>query len=302
MGWITALNKYLKMIQFSHTLFALPFAGIAFILAYLESTQPTPEVIRILILVLVCMVSARSAAMGFNRYVDAEIDAKNERTKNREIPRGAISKGSAIFFILASSLLFLVASFLVNRLAFLLSFPALFVLFGYSLAKRFTLFCHLILGFAISLAPIGTWIALKEEFATIPLLLSAGLLFHISGFDVLYALQDEEFDRTNGLHSIPSKLGVTNSRRIAIAMHFIAFVCLWLAGSIAYLGFLYYISLAIVLVLWLVLHQISKNTPSSQALPIQFFQVNSWVSVILFIGIFLDRFVLLKEKFLSGIY
>ncbi|TGL45151.1 UbiA-like polyprenyltransferase [Leptospira perdikensis] len=300
MNFFKNLILYAKMVKFSHTLFALPFAGISFILAYLESTLDTGDLLRIGALVLVCMVSARSAAMGFNRYVDSEIDEKNPRTQNREIPSGKISKLSALLFIGLSSFIFIFASFFVNKLAFLLSFPALFVLFLYSLTKRFTLFCHLVLGFAISLAPLGAWIAITETVNLVPVLFSLGLLFHISAFDVLYAIQDMDFDAKENLHSIPSRLGETKSRGIAVVLHILSFVFFIFAGISAGLGVMYFLILSVIGILVLYEHKISYQYKSKD-LPIVFYQINSWISVVLFLAILFDKWNEFLLKVSSGI-
>ncbi|MDF3818306.1 putative 4-hydroxybenzoate polyprenyltransferase [Leptospira sp. 96542] len=300
MKFFKNLVLYGQMVKFSHTLFAMPFAGICFLLAYLESPLESGDLLRIALLCLVCLVSARSAAMGFNRYVDAEIDEKNPRTEMREIPAGKISKLSALLFIGLSSFVFIFASFFVNKLAFLLSFPALFVLFLYSLTKRFTLFCHLVLGLAIALAPLGAWVAVTETISLIPILFSAGLLFHISAFDVLYAIQDMDFDKKENLHSIPSKLGELNSRIIAVLLHILCFGFFIFAGYTAGLGILYFLILSVIVVLVLYEHKISY-VYRGKNLPLKFYQINSWISVVLFFAILIDKWSEFFIKISSGI-
>ncbi|MCC5814653.1 MAG: UbiA family prenyltransferase [Leptospira sp.] len=284
-------NKFMdygRMVKFSHSLFALPFAGLAAVLAFLESDLFVSDMFRLTLLIIICMVSGRSAAMGFNRYVDAEMDEKNPRTASRELPRGLISRGSVLFFIALSSFVFLFTSYLINQLAFLLSFPVLFILFFYSLAKRFTLLCHFILGFAISLAPLGAWIAIREEFAMIPFLFSIGLLTHISGFDILYAIQDADFDSKEKLHSIPAKLGLDFSFRIAFVLHIIAVIVFGFAGWFAELGLVYYISLGIIALLLIQEHRIAWQS-ATEVLPPSFYWINSVISLVLFVGILIDR-------------
>ncbi|GBF49810.1 prenyltransferase [Leptospira ryugenii] len=300
MKFIHNLVLYGKMIKFSHTLFALPFAAISFVLAYLESPLEMNELMRIGFLCLVCMVSARSAAMGFNRYVDAEIDEKNPRTENREIPAGRISKISALLFIGLSSFIFIISSFFVNKLAFLLSFPALFVLFLYSLTKRFTLFCHIVLGFALALAPLGAWIAITESISLIPISFSLGLLFHIAAFDVLYAIQDMDFDRKEDLHSIPAKLGETPSRLVAMGMHIISILVFGFAGYVSDLGMLYFLLLGLIALLIFYEHKLSWAHETKE-LPIQFYQINSYISVVLLFAIVMDKWSELMVKIVSGI-
>src|ERR1041385_3967632 len=181
--------------KFSHTVFALPFAIIGFCLAIYSGKAIFSW--EKLFLVIGCMVFARSAAMAFNRYIDREFDAKNQRTAVREIPSGIITPGSALFFVIASSLLFITATFFINPICFYLSPVALLVVLGYSYTKRFTPLCHLILGIGLSLAPIGAYLAATGHFALQPLLFSFAVLFWVSGFDIIYALQDETFDREN---------------------------------------------------------------------------------------------------------
>lgn len=279
---------YGRMVKFSHSLFALPFAGLAAIMAFLESDLFISDMVRLSVLIVICMISARSAAMGFNRYVDAEIDEKNPRTANRELPQGLIGRGAVLFFIAMSSFVFLFTSYLINQLAFVLSFPVLAILFFYSLAKRFTLLCHFILGFAISLAPLGAWIAIREEFALLPFLFSLGLLTHISGFDILYAIQDAEFDSKEKLHSIPSKLGADLSFRLAILLHIAAVLLFACAGYIAELGLVYYVSLGVACFLLIQEHRIAWQS-ATEVLPPSFYWINSIISLILFLGILLDR-------------
>jgi 4-hydroxybenzoate polyprenyltransferase len=300
MNFLKNLLLYAQMVKFSHTLFALPFAGISFVLAYLESSLELGDLLRIFFLTILCMVSARSAAMGFNRYVDSEIDEKNPRTKERELPSGKISKFSALLFIGLSSFIFIFSSFFVNKLAFLLSFPALFVLFLYSLTKRFTFFCHLVLGFAISLAPLGAWIAVTENLSLIPILFSLGLLFHIAAFDVLYAIQDMDFDTKENLHSIPSALGENNSRIIASCLHILSISFFVWAGIASELQIMYFLILSGIGILILYEHKISFDTKTKD-LPLKFYQINSWISVVLFFAILIDKWNELLLKFSSGI-
>lgn len=280
--------NYSRMVKLSHSLFALPFAGLSAILAFLESDLFPGDILRLSVLIVVCMVSARSAAMGFNRYIDAEIDKKNPRTANREIPQGILTQGSVLFFIVLSSVIFLIASYAINQLCFLLAFPALLVLFLYSLAKRFTLFCHFILGFAISLAPLGAWIAIREEFSLIPILFSLGLLTHITGFDILYAIQDADFDSHAKLHSIPARLGIPHSFQLAGILHLMAISFFLWAGWEAELGWIYYLALAFSAILLVQEHRIAW-AQATEVLPPSFYWINSVISVVLFFGILLDR-------------
>lgn len=200
-----SLSTYLSLIKFSHTIFALPFAIIGFFLA-LGHTEAHFSFSKF-VLVLCCMVFARSSAMAFNRYIDRHFDARNSRTSNREIPSGQIQPSSALLLVIISALAFVVCTYFINSLCFFLSPVALLVVLGYSYTKRFTPLCHLVLGVGLALAPVGAYIAVTEEFAWIPVLLGAAVFFWVAGFDIIYALQDDEFDRSQGLKSIPVYLG-----------------------------------------------------------------------------------------------
>ena len=206
------MRKYLSLIKFSHTIFAMPFALIGFFLA---SKDSEPEWITLLYVVL-CMVFARSAAMAFNRYIDRDIDTANPRTaKVREIPNGSIKAKSALIFVLLNCLLFIVTTYLINPLCFALSPIALITILGYSYTKRFTALCHLILGLGLALAPIGAYLAISGKFEILPVLFSLVVLFWVSGFDIIYSLQDEEFDKAQKLHSIPVLLGKKNALNLS---------------------------------------------------------------------------------------
>ncbi|WP_036041786.1 4-hydroxybenzoate octaprenyltransferase [Leptospira alstonii] len=286
---LTSLKQYGSLIKFSHTLFALPFAGIAFVLAFLKTYgKSVPDWTILSILILVSMVLARSAAMGFNRIVDTDIDAKNKRTKEREIPAGKISKRSAILFVVLSSLGFFIVSWFINPLAWRLSFPTLTILLGYSLSKRFTWLCHFILGFSIGLAPLATWVAIREEIVLEPLLWTIGLALNLAGFDILYALQDREFDQREGLYSIPARFGKKNSLRIAIFSHVLCIGFLFAAGIISNLGPVFLIFLAATGILLLQEHKIVRNS-GDDFFPPKFYRIHSFISLILFGGLLLDR-------------
>ena len=229
------LKNYLSLIKFSHTIFALPFAFIGFTLAI--SQKEYDFTLDKLIFVLLCMIFARSAAMAFNRYIDKDVDTANPRTAEiREIPNGTIKAGSALRFVIINCILFMVSSYLLNSLCFLLSPIALLVILGYSYTKRFTAHCHLILGLGLSLSPIGAYLAVTAQFDILPLLFSCIVLFWVSGFDIIYALQDENFDKQFNLHSIPVLLGQKNALRFSRLMHFIA------AVIILFIGISYFVS------------------------------------------------------------
>src|SRR5688500_14982463 len=200
---MSQIKNYLSLVKFSHTIFAMPFALIGFFLGLIAVNYKTPKPWwELFILVILCMIFARSAAMGFNRYLDAKFDALNPRTAIREIPQGIISSKNALLFVIINCIGFILCCFFINPLCFALSFVALFVVLFYSYTKRFTPLCHLVLGLGLSLAPIGSYIAVTGSFDIIPILFSVSVLFCVSGFDIIYALQDEEFDRKNNLRSI----------------------------------------------------------------------------------------------------
>ena len=209
-----------RMIRFSHTIFALPFALSAVVLAQRQAPLTGTKFFWI----IMAMVGARSAAMGVNRIADARIDSRNPRTTEREIPSGKLSIFATGLFVICFSALFILSAALLGKLCFYLSFPALLVLFSYSFTKRFTWLCHIYLGFAISLAPLGAWIAVTGSFSLSIFLLSLALLTYIAGFDILYACQDYQFDITEGLHSVPSRFGVQKSLRASSAFHIASFL------------------------------------------------------------------------------
>jgi 4-hydroxybenzoate polyprenyltransferase len=274
-----------RMIKFSHTVFALPFALSSVIIA---SRDHGFSLWR-LCWIVIAMVGARSAAMGFNRIADSGIDAANPRTSVREIPKGEISVSSAYLFVLASSAVFVMSAAMLGKLCFYLSFPVLAVLLGYSYTKRFTLFCHFYLGLAISLAPSGAWVAMTGSFSWVPLLLSLALMTHIAGFDILYACQDYEFDSKEGLHSIPARLGIKKALDISAYVHIASFVFFILIGVSAGLGIIYYISAIIIGILLVIEHRL-VNPDDLSKVNIAFFHINSVISVVLFAGISFDVF------------
>lgn len=221
------LGAYLSLVKFSHTVFALPFALLGFFLATLDDGTLSW---RKLLLVVACMVFARSAAMGFNRYLDRHIDRKNPRTAVREIPAGTISAPAARNFVLLNGLLFAGAAAALNPLCLYLSPIALLVILGYSYTKRFTYLCHFVLGLGLALAPIGAYLAVTAHWAVLPVLYGAVVLLWVSGFDIIYALQDEEFDRTEQLYSIPVRLGRVGALRLGRALHLLC--ALLLVGAL----------------------------------------------------------------------
>lgn len=222
------LRLYARLVKFEHTIFAMPFALIGFFMAIMVTDQV--HFWQLLGAIVLCMVFARNAAMGFNRYLDRKYDAANPRTAKREIPAGLVSAPRALGFVIVNALLFVAVTYLINPLCFALSPVALFVILGYSFTKRITPLCHFVLSLGLSLAPIGAWLAVTGEFAIAPLLFSGVVFFWVSGFDIIYACQDVEFDRQYHLQSIPVMVGVKNALRISEFLHLCAFVFVILAG------------------------------------------------------------------------
>ena len=282
------MKKYLSLIKFSHTIFAMPFALIGFFLA----TESYEFEWITLLYVVFCMVFARSAAMAFNRYIDRDIDKANERTAQiREIPNGTITAKNALIFVFINSLLFIGTTYLINPLCLTLSPVALLVILGYSYTKRFTALCHLVLGLGLSLAPIGAYLAVSGEFAIIPILFSFVVLFWVSGFDIIYSLQDEEFDKTRKLHSIPVLLGKKNALSLSKFLHLISIIALTFAGTMGEFGKFYWIGFSIFSALLIYQHTLVKHNNLSKV-NLAFFTTNGIASVIF--GLFVITDVLLK--------
>lgn len=240
---ITKVRDYANLVKFEHTIFALPFALIGFTLAITQTTA----VFRWeeLIAVLLCMVFARNTAMGFNRYLDREIDAENPRTARREIPAGIITARNAAVFVAMNAILFIATTWLINRLVFFLSPIALIVVMGYSYMKRVTPLCHFVLSAGLALAPIGAYLAVTGEFALVPILFSFIVFFWVSGFDIIYASQDVEFDRNKGLNSVPVLLGVKKALRFSALIHVLAAIMVVWAGIGLHANWLYWTGAAI---------------------------------------------------------
>lgn len=215
------MKNYLSLIKFSHTIFAMPFAMIGFMLAVFAEHGGTFTALvwQKLGLVVLCMIFARSAAMAFNRYIDRDIDAQNPRTVQREIPAGIIAPRAALGFVIANSVLFVATTYFINALCFYLSPVALLVVLGYSLTKRFTALCHFVLGLGLALAPVGAYLAVAGAFHPLPVLYGVVVLLWVSGFDIIYALQDEDFDKSLNLSSVPTWLGGRGALVLSTALH-----------------------------------------------------------------------------------
>ena len=270
------MRKYFSLIKFSHTIFAMPFALIGFFLA---SQQYNFEWITLLYVVL-CMVFARSAAMAFNRYIDRDIDIANERIAQiREIPNGTITAKNALLFVVINVILFVLTTYFINSLCFALSPIALLTILGYSYTKRFTVLCHLVLGLGLSLAPIGAYLAVSGIFDIIPILFSCVVLFWVSGFDIIYSLQDEDFDKTQKLHSIPVLLGKKNALNLTKFLHFVTILLLSQIGNYSEFGKFYWIGFSIFSALLIYQHTLVKHNDLSKV-NLAFFTTNGIASVI----------------------
>lgn len=298
------LNQYLGLIAFSHTIFAMPFAFVGFfigarrVLYTSESatdelplqTILAPTMGKQFLLVLGCMVFARSAAMAFNRYLDRSYDARNPRTAGREIPSGRISPQGALLFTIGNAVMFMACSFFINRLCFYLSPVALLVVLGYSYTKRFTPLCHLVLGMGLALAPLGAYIAVTGHFGVLPLLFSLLVLCWVAGFDIIYSLQDEEFDRSQQLLSIPVWVGKRKALQLAKVLHAVCVLLLLLAGWWGDFGLLYGVgSILFTAMLW---YQHSLVRPDDlRRVNLAFMTANGLASVFFALFLIADLFI-----------
>ncbi len=286
------LKNYLSLIKFSHSIFALPFALIGFVIGikdyeignhkYSSNAYQSyflTDIIVKFILVIICMIAARSAAMAFNRYLDRNIDAKNPRTKIREIPAGIITAKNALIFTIASCLVFLISCYYINTMTLALAPIALFVILFYSYTKRFTALCHLVLGLGLSLAPIGAYIAVTNRFDVLPILFSFVVLFWVSGFDIIYALQDETFDRENNLHSIPAMIGKKNALIVSRILHIISAVLIIYIG-LHFITHLFYWIGALVFIAMLLYQQSIVSASDLSKVNIAFMTANGIASIV----------------------
>ena len=319
------IKNYLSLIKFSHTIFAMPFAFIGFFLGIFKSrlhqlnlndnigwhttifpskyfndgiggahfALPTfvnlNPFIALFILVILCMITARSAAMAFNRYLDRQFDTKNPRTAIREIPAGIISSKNALYFTILMCALFITCTFFINFICFILSPVALFVILFYSYTKRFTFLCHLVLGIGLSLAPIGAYLAVTGVFAWLPILFSIAVVCWVSGFDIIFALQDEAFDKENNLYSMPSVLGKSKALHISEVLHVIAALAICFAGSYGQFGWLYWIGATVFCGMLIYQHLIVKPTDLSRV-NIAFMTANGIASVVFAVFVIADLF------------
>ena len=276
---LTRVRSYASMVALSHTVFALPFAASAVVLSLGRPHRPL-TVARALAM-LVCMVAARTAAMAFNRWVDRDIDAKNPRTARREVPSGAVPAGGALALTVGSATVFVASASTLGRWPLLLSFPVLAVLLGYSLTKRFTWAAHLVLGLALALAPGGAWIGMGATPELGVIALMAGVLTWVGGFDVLYSLQDEAFDRAHALHSIPSRFGTTGALVISAALHVMTVACFAATGVLLGRGLPFFAGVTLVSAL-LVYEHVIVGKGNLARIDKAFFDINGYVSVVFF--------------------
>ncbi len=272
-----SLARYFSMIKFSHTVFALPFAIIGYFLA-IRFTDASFSAVLFAKVVL-CMIFARNAAMAFNRYIDRDFDKMNPRTAVREIPSGLISSGNAKWFVIINVALFVVTTYFINRLCFYLSPVALTVILGYSYTKRFTALCHVVLGIGLSLAPIGAYLAVSGKFALLPLLFSFAVLFWVTGFDIIYALQDESFDKSQELKSLPVFLGKRGALILSVVLHILSASFVLAAGWYAGFGLFYWIGTAVFSGLLIYQHTLVKPDDLSKV-NLAFFTTNGIASVV----------------------
>ncbi|MCB0508241.1 MAG: UbiA-like polyprenyltransferase [Chitinophagales bacterium] len=291
------MKNYLSLVKFSHTIFAMPFALIGFFLgvyAYMQTIKLAPEFMpvgidqvwfffthkwHLFVLMLICMISARNAAMAFNRYIDRKYDEKNPRTAIREIPAGIIQPKNALFFVILNCIAFIIATFYINKLCFFLSPIALTVILGYSLTKRFTFLCHLVLGVGLGLAPIGAFLAVTGYFKALPLFFSFAVFFWVAGFDIIYALQDEQFDKENKLYSIPAAFGQTKAIWISRILHLLSIACVFAAGVYGNFILVYWIGFFVFVMLLFYQHFLVARY-GLQRIDLAFFTSNGIASVL----------------------
>lgn len=277
--------SFIKMIKLEHSIFALPFALSAMIMA----ANGIPKLWTI-VWIIVAMVSARSMAMGLNRYADAEIDARNPRTAVREIPAGKLSKKTTMAYITGSAVIYFVSAFMLNKLTAILSPVPVLVFILYSYAKRFTNLCHIILGIALGLAPVCAWIAVTGSFHPAPIVIGAGVTAWVAGFDILYAVQDIEYDRKEGLHSIPAYLGTGGAIITARLLHITAFILFFAAAYVSTLGWIYLTGVILSGLLMIYEHSLVSKDKLSK-LNQAFFNMNAYISIILMIFTITDIMV-----------
>lgn len=285
------IKNYLSLVKFSHTVFALPFALVGFFIGVSEKNFYLDY--KLLILVVLCMVFARSSAMAFNRYIDRDFDEKNPRTENREIPQKIITPKNALFFTTINIAAFIITTFFINNICFFLSPLAVFIVIFYSYTKRFTSMSHFILGLGLSLAPIGAYMAVKGNFAVLPILVSALVFLWVGGFDIIYSLQDEKFDKENNLRSVPAKLGAKGALALSWIIHLICIVLTILIGLYGGFQLLYWVGAFIFNILLCYQHFIVKHDDLSKV-NIAFGTMNGIASIIFALFTIADLYLYVK--------
>lgn len=279
------IKDYSSLVTFNHTLFAMPFAFIGYFLAAIREGYGFD--LKLLLLVILCMILARNAAMSFNRFIDRDIDKSNPRTQGRDIPAGRIHARSALAFSIFNAGLFILAAWFINPLCFYLSPVALTVVLGYSLTKRFSSSSHMVLGLGLSLAPIGAYIAVSGHFSLLPVLFSASVVFWVSGFDIIYSLQDEDYDRSSRLHSLPVLLGRNKALLLSSINHIFCIILLIVAGIVWKFGLFYWIGFFIFSILLYTQHRLVKPDDLSR-LNLAFFTTNGIASLLFAVFVILD--------------
>lgn len=282
------MKNYLSLIKFSHTIFALPFAVIGFFLA-MRNTNASFN-LNLFLLMLICMVTARSAAMAFNRYIDRDIDIKNPRTKSREIPAGIIKPNIALFYVIFNSIAFIITTYFINSICFYLSPIALFIILAYSYTKRFTALCHFVLGLGLSLAPIGAYLVITGEFSLTPVLYSLSVLTWVSGFDIIYSMQDEEFDKSLSLHSVPSVLGKVNGLKLSSVLHILSAIFVIVPGYLEHFSWIYWVGVFVFCAMLVYQHRLVKPNDLSKV-NLAFMTTNGIASVFFAIFFLIDYFL-----------
>lgn len=284
---LKGITDYFSLVKINHTIFSLPFALIGFSLAIDEKSEAFN--LRLFLLIILCVLFARNSAMGFNRYADREIDKKNPRTAFREIPRDIIKPESALWFVIINALLFMTTAFFINLLCFILSPVALFIVFGYSFTKRFTFLSHLFLGLGLALAPIGSYLAVSAEFALLPVLFSIVVIFWVAGFDILYALQDIDFDKSENLKSIPVTFGKKKALIISTVFHLLSVLLIIIAGFMGDFQKLYWIGTLIFTLIMVYEHLVVKPDDISKV-TLAFATMNGSASILFSVFVIADIF------------
>lgn len=284
------LKKILEfghLVRFSHTLFAMPFAlASMWVASNGFQGMAYTEVLKLVLLIVGCMITARNGAMSFNRLADADYDAKNPRTASRHLPAGKIKKKSVIAFVIVNGALFILFAYFLNFMAFVFALPVFLLLLSYSFWKRFSFLCHWYLGFAIGMSPLGAWIAVRGEFSLFPIMMSIILALWMGGFDIIYATQDEKIDRETGLHSVPARFGRVKALRIALVSHLLMLIVCTVFGFYYKLGIVWMVVVLLMTASIIYIH-LFRKTDDLDAMNRDFFLANVLISVLVMIGLIL---------------